>query len=231
MQSFHKMTDPALAAWAVANSQHLSETPAAFFISPQQAADYAALVAAFGEALAAWVNPATRTPVASANKRATRNALLDGARYIVSTINSNPAISAAQRDLLGIRARKRPTPIPAPDLSPVVDVDSVSGRTVTLTLHTAGRRGRPAGVQGASVFTFVGAAAPADPSAWTFEGLITRTRFSVSFEQRTGADTAWVSAFWYNERGQSGEASAPRGINLPAASAGPVAASAMKIAA
>ena len=89
---------------------------------------------------------------------------------------------------------------------------------------------RLAGVAGASVFTLVGAEAPADPAAWQFEGMITRTTFAVSFEQRSGADTVWVSAFWYNEKGQSGNASAPVSVNLPAAAAVPTQGK-MKIAA
>ena len=228
---YYLMSDTDLLSWATTASEHLTANFAAFQITPQQADDFASRVTAFRIALAAWRDNATRTPIASTNKQAARVALFDGAKYIVATVNSNPATTDAQRDELGIKARKRPTPRPKPSTSPMVDVERVDGRTVTYKMHTSGRRGRPADVQGASVFTFVGPEAPADPAAWTFEGLMTRTTFSVSFENRTEADTAWVSAFWYNERGQAGSASAPVSVNLPASSVVPVGGAAMKIAA
>lgn len=152
------------------------------------------------------------------------------AKYLVNSINSNPLTTDAQRDELGIKARKRPSPIPAPSVSPIIDIIRVSGRTVTIGLHTQGKRGRPTGVAGASVFTFVGAEAPADTAAWKFEGLITRTKFDISFEQSTTANTVWVTANWHNERGQTGLACSPVSINLPAATVVPQGKS-MKIAA
>ncbi len=226
----YEMGDTDLLAWATAASGHLTADYAAFHLTQPQAGEFAGLVDGFDAALAAWRDNATRTPIASANKKSSRAALIDGAKYLVAAINNNPVTTQAQRDQLGIRARKRPTPRPRPTAVPMVDVERVDGRTVTYRLHASGRRGRPAGVQGASVFTFVGAEAPADPAAWQFEGMITRTTFAVSFEQRSGADTVWVSAFWYNEKGQSGNASAPVSANLPAASAVPTQGK-MKIAA
>jgi hypothetical protein len=44
-----------------------------------------------------------------------------------------------------------------------------------------------------------------------------RETVTVNFTQSTEANTAWVTVSWYNERGQTGIASAPVNINLPAA--------------
>lgn len=227
---FYEMSDTELLAWSNAFSQNVTATPAAFGVTAAQASAYAALNTAFETALSVWRDQSTKTPVASANKKAARVALLDGAKYLVSTINSNPDTTDAHRDQSGIKARKRPTPIPAPSQSPMVDVISVSGRTVTIGLHSDGRRGRPAGAAGASVFTAASDEAPADTAGWTFEGLITKTKLDISFEQSTAANTVWVTAFWYSARGQSGAACQPVSINLPASNPLPQG-KAMKIAA
>ena len=227
---YFRMSDANLLIWSNSFSQHLTTTPAVFHVSPEMAASYAGLNTAFDTALSVWRDQSTKTPVASANKKAARENLLAMAKYLVNSINSNPLTTQAQRDELGIKARKTPSPIPAPSQSPIIDVISVSGRVVKIGLHTEGKRGRPVGVQGASVFTFVGADAPVDTAAWKFEGLITKTKFDISFEQSTAANTVWVTANWYNERGQTGVACAPVSINLPAATVVPQGKS-MKIAA
>ena len=189
----------------------------------------------FSTALSAWRDNTTRTPVASANKSAARLALLDGARYLVSTVNSNPLTTDAQRAELGIRARKRPTPVEPPTAAPILSVVETVGRTVTFALRGAGRqRGKAPLARGASVFTFVGTAAPSDTAAYAFEGLITKTSFTVSFEERTEAATVWVSACWYTETGRTSMACSPISVNLPAAVVRPMAGTeggAMKIAA
>ena len=80
------------------------------------------------------------------------------------------------------------------------------------------RRGgaRRWGVDGASVFSFVGAAAPTDESAWKFEGNTTRTVVNVLFPNTVAAGAkVWFTAFWFNPRAQRGPASAPVGTNIP----------------
>ncbi len=62
------------------------------------------------------------------------------------------------------------------------------------------------------------------------EGLITKIKFNLTFERSTQANTVWVTANWYNERGQTGVACMPVSINLPAAAVVPQG-KAMKIAA
>ena len=80
------------------------------------------------------------------------------------------------------------------------------------------------------MFTFVGEEAPTEPAEWKFEGMITRTKFDVSFEQSTTANTVWLTANWYNGRGEPGAACMPMSINLPATASVPRA-EGMKIAA
>jgi hypothetical protein len=221
---FYEMTDTELAYSAGTFVGALEASPATYHVTADQVTAVETASNAFDDALAAWTDNATRTPVAMANKTAARETLLGLLAYLVNTINSNPATTDAQRDALGIRARKTPTPTPAPTTSPIIDVIATAGRIVTIGLHAteAGKRGKPSGVKGASVFTHVGATAPTDPAAWKFEGLITRTKFEISFEGSTAANTVWITANWYNEKGQTGPACSPVSINLPAATVLPL---------
>ncbi len=228
---FYDLSDTDLLAWSNNFSQRLTATPAAFGITAPQALAYAQNNASFVVALNAWREPITKTPIASANKKAARQTLLMMAKYLVNSINSNPSITDAQRDELGIRARKKPSPIPAPSVSPLIDIESVSGRTVSIRLHgDAARRGRPRGVQGAGVFTAIGETAPVEIEQWKFEGLTTKTKFEITFPESASAGTVWITANWYNERGQTGLACAPVSVNLPASQIVPVTAK-IKIAA
>ncbi len=236
-EPFYRMSDGDFLAWAAAMSRHLTDAPPAFGISAAQAGAFADLLGGFDAALARWADPATRTPVASAAKRAARQFLLDGARHLVSTINSNPATTDAQRGELGIALRRRPARVQAPADAPIVVVEGTRGRSVTCRLVAPGSgRGRPAGARGAGIYSFVGPAAPTppsppnDPAAWHFEGLMTATRFTLDFARRTDADTVWVSAHWYNARGEPGPSAAPATVNLPANAPLPAEAS-MKLAA
>ena len=105
---------------------------------------------------------------------------------------------------------------------------SVRGRTASLRLHDAAqptRRGKPLGVSGAAVFSYVGAAAPADLAAWTFEGNTSRTRVDVLFPTSVPAGaTVWFTAYWFNERKQAGPACDAVSANLPGGSVSAIAA-------
>lgn len=221
---YFRMSDANLIVWSNAFSAHLTATPVLFGVTADQASAYAIANAKFEAAVNVWRDNATRTPVAMDLKTAARENLLRMAKHLGNSIKSNPATTPAQREELGISARKTPSPVPVPEVSPAVEVIAVRGRVVTIGLGggTGGSRwSRPAGVAGASVFTFVGATAPTDPTAWTFYGLFTRTMFDLQFEPSTVANTVWVTANWYNERGKTGVACSPKSINLPAATVVP----------
>ena len=106
-----------------------------------------------------------------------------------------------------------PSPVPAPSSAPQLEIGVVSGYTVKIKLHdsTSGsKRGKPAGVTGASVFSFAGATPPTDISNWKFEGNTTKTAVDVAFANTlAGGSQVWLTAFWFNAKSQSGPACAP----------------------
>jgi hypothetical protein len=92
----------------------------------------------------------------------------------------------------------------------VIDIVSVRGNTVNLRLHEAGdssRRGKPAGVNGAAIYSFVGAVPPTDEREWTFEGLTSKVKIDITFPGSvTPGSKVWFTAFWFNQRKQNGPA-------------------------
>jgi hypothetical protein len=151
---------------------------------------------------------------------AARAALLDDGRVLYTTIQASPAVTDAQKVQLGVTVRKTtPSPVPTPSTAPVLSVASVAGRTASVRLADAQnphRRGRAPGAVGASVFSFVGAVAPADLNAWKFEGNVGRPEIEVVFPSTLAVGTTvWLTAFWFNNRKQSGPASTPVSAVLP----------------
>jgi hypothetical protein len=146
-------------------------------------------------------------------KDAAKKALLPFARELYQTVQGAVNVSDADKVLLGVNVRAVPTPRPVPAGSPAADVMSVSGRSVTYRLHdaeNAGRRGKPFGVAGAMVFTYVGEVAPTDPAAFKFEGNLTRTVFTLTFPETVAPGAkVWFTASWFNERGEAGPGCTP----------------------
>jgi hypothetical protein len=214
--------DAELLAWSVAFSEQITATPTAFGLTAPQATAYAALHTAFATALATVTNPLTRTRGGVSAKNVARTTLKTSARDLARIINAFPAITNQQRIDLGLNPRTGAiTPINPPTEQPKLSVVGAVGRTLKVKLQgqDTSRRGKPAGVTGASVFSFVGSAAPAAMNDWTFEGSTGRTSFDVEFPPTVPAGAqVWLTAFWFNPRSQSGPPCTP----IPAYLAGGV---------
>jgi hypothetical protein len=76
-------------------------------------------------------------------------------------------------------------------------------------------RGKPPGVKGSSILSYVGENAPDEMSQWKFEGNTTRSTLDVEFPPTVPAGAkVWLTAFWFNPRMQSGQACTPQFTNL-----------------
>ena len=65
-------------------------------------------------------------------------------------------------------------------------------------------------MKGAAVFSYVGATAPTDPSAYAFQGNTSLTNFNVTFADTVvPGSVVWITAMWFNTRAQSGPAAQP----------------------
>jgi hypothetical protein len=146
---------------------------------------------------------------------------------LAKLIEGTASVTNAQKFALRLNVRSAPTPVPVPSAAPGLDIVSVSAWTVKIKLHdtsSSAKRGKPPGVTGASLFSFVGATPPSDISSWQFEGNVSRTNVDVTFPNTiAGGTKVWISAFWFNNKKQSGPNSSPVSTNLQGGSVSMVA--------
>jgi hypothetical protein len=212
-----------LVTWSLNFKTKITATPTAFGLTAAQATAYGAKHDAFVTAYNVAQADATRSPMNVATKNDAKAALVANIRLLGGIVQRFPATTNPVRLDLGLPQRDfEPTPVPAPANAPRVVVKSVSGRTLRLRLidiENPTKRGKPAGVIGASVFSHVGESAPADLASWKFEGNTGRTTIDVAFpsDVANGA-TVWITAFWFNPSKASGPACDPVSANLPGGS-------------
>jgi hypothetical protein len=201
-----------LQQWSETFDALITATPAAYGLTAAQAVAYAALHTGFSDAWRIANANATRTPSAIETKNTAKEALIrgpGGIRELAGIIQEFPGTTNTERTDLGLTVRDPdPSPIPAPTMAPGLDIVSVTGRTVRIRLHDAASpssRAKPDGVKGASVYSFVGAAAPETIEGWKYEGSTTRTVVDVDFPATVSAGSkVWLAAYWTNPRLQSG---------------------------
>jgi hypothetical protein len=219
MADFLPSREASLVTWANNFSTLITATPTAFGLVAGQATSFATLNTAWVSAYNTAKAPTTRSPSNIQAKKTAKHALIANARQLAAIIQKYPSITNAQRSSLGLTVPSAPSPVPPPSDAPAMEITSVSGWTVNFRLHdatTGSKRGKPAGVSGASIFSFVGATPPGDISAWKFEGSTSRTvKLQATFDSSTAPGTkVWLTAFWFNPRKQSGPACSPVSTNL-----------------
>lgn len=220
--SFLPDKDTALLAWSLNFSTRITATPTAYGLVAGDATAYATLHTSFATALAA-VDPGERSKSLVAAKNTARTTLKNSARLLAKRVEGTAAVTDAQKLELGLNVRSAPSPIPPPAYAPGIAILATIANTVKLRLFDAtdaARRGKPAGVDGASVFSFVGATPPTETVDWKFEGNTSRTRIDIAFPSDiTPGAKVWFTAFWFNERKQAGPTTTPIGTNIPGGAA------------
>jgi hypothetical protein len=203
--------EAAFAAWSTPFSAQLTATPAAFSISPAQASTYAGLHSAFIAAYEVTKDNSTRTPGSIVTKRAAQKSADDYARMLIGIIQKSPTTSDTQRTDLGINVPRARSPINPPTIIPTLDVLKRYGTSVEIRIHDGSEsRGKPAGVAGASVYSFVGPVCPTDPAMFKSEGITTRMQTTIDFDPTLPPGTVvWITACFYSPRGQTGTACQP----------------------
>lgn len=209
-------SDQGLLAQSLNFSTHISAAPTTYGLSAAQATAYGTLHANYATALAA-ADPAVRNKPATSQKNAARLALVQSLRLLAQLVQGTSTVSDAQKLTLGLTVPAQRTPQPPPADAPALDVVSVSGRNVRIRLHDANteKRGKPLGVLGAAVFSYVGAEAPTDPANWKWEGNTTKILFDIAFPLSVAPGAqVWLTAAWFNERTQNGPLCAPASTNV-----------------
>lgn len=198
-------------------STAINSDPTAYGLDLTIAGDFATLNTAWVNAYNAAVNPTTRGPLTIQLKNDAKEAMLAQLRALGMQIQNRVATTNEQRITLGLTVPDPdPSPVPIPDTKPGIEIVRVSARTVTLRLKDVGnpdRRGKPDGVIGATILSYIGTSPPAqeDIAAWKFEQNIGRIiDVDVTFPPDVeSGSTVWFTSFWFNTRKDSGPATDP----------------------
>jgi hypothetical protein len=220
-------TDSGLLSFSANFSTLLTAAPTSYGCTAAMATQLATLQSTYSDALSAATDPSTRGGSTIYAKSIARANLVAYIRQLARTVQGTASVTDQMKYDLGVTVRKTtPTPVPAPSQSPTLVVKSTNLNIVRVELKTTSgpgvsSRGKPAGVSGAAVFSFIGPAAPTDTSAWKFEGNTTKTAVDIVFDPGiTPGAKVWLTAFWFNSTMESGAACAPISTNVPGGGSG-----------
>ncbi len=200
--------------WSRSFRGHITAAPQDYGLSQQDADDYSAAHDAFEEAYTRAIQPITRTSANVTAKNTAMKELVALARSFSRMIQGNRRVSDGQKITLGLTVRIINAPaLPVPDEAPRIQIIRTDGHMLEFKLYASGtlRRGRPIGVAGASIFTWVGNEPSNNPADWKFEFNTTKTKVRILFPLSVAPGTqVWVCARWYNPTAKPGPLCAPR---------------------
>jgi hypothetical protein len=202
---------------AAAASTKITATPTAYGLTATQATTLATLSSAYTAAYNTAVDPVTRTKAKIAAKNAKKLQLVQNLRDLNRFVQATKTVSDEQKIEIGFPVYALPTPINPPTTAPVIKSITTNNRLSKMKIRDleGERRGRPTGVQGALVMSFVGETPPADITSWRIEGLTTRTDFEITWSPSIPAfSQVWVTAAWYSPRGMAGPMCSPIAVAL-----------------
>ena len=200
----------------------ITPVPANFGLAASDVTLLTAQLTNYQTALATSEEPSTRTSPAVAATRTAKAVLINTMRSQHRKVMA-ANLSDERLEQLGLQPRNMPTPIPAPAMKPTINIVSRDENTVRIKFTDPtdpNRRGRPPGVDGVAVFSFIGDEAPTTEAGWKFEGNTTRMSISVVFPATVEPGSkVWLTAFFFNPRALSGPAATPVSTYLPGGAA------------
>jgi hypothetical protein len=195
----------------------ITASPTTIGLTAADATAFHALVVAWDAAYTVTKNRGTRSQSAVIVKDEAKFAMVQKLRELARIVQAFPGTTNEDRSLLGLTIPAERQPQPAPGVAPKLNVTKVDRNIVSVQLcdATTLSRVRPDFAKSANVFSFVGESAPTTNEGWFFQGGTTKSRFDVSFDASLPMGTkVWLTAFWKNERDQSGPACAPVAVVL-----------------
>ncbi len=202
-----------LREWAMNFNTLIGANPTGYGLTATQATAYATAYAAFADLYDQCQQTTLRTPATVQDKNLRKAELIAITREYVNICQAYPEMDDTKRVMLRITVKDTdPSPVPVPSSAPGIEFVSVLGHTVTLRLQNTESpvRARPEYVVGATLFTYVGAEPPTDIAGWKFEGNVKKTLVQVQVPATVpGGSSVWFTAFWRNNRDESGPAAQP----------------------
>lgn len=197
--------DADLLAWSRNLSAELSSDPSAYGVSPGDAAAFAAVQAAFEEAMR-HVLPESRSRVSVSLKDDARRALEVEARRINAMVRGSGIVDGTKLATLGLTVHKTTyRRIAAPTTRPFLAVASVTGPVIKLMLRESGGAEckLPADVASAAVYHWIGDEPPVEPARWILAAHVSRARLALTIDAAPGTKI-WFIAHYLNRRGERG---------------------------
>lgn len=214
-------TNEGLLNWSANFDQKISDLadPTVIGLSADEVAQYTAAQKEYADKLAASTHPDTRGGSTINAKNIAKKELIRLSRKFAMAMTNYPGVNDEQRYNFGLTVRDtEPTPVPKPDSAPDMKVLKVYGRTLEVRLRDADnpdRRGKPTGVSGAAVFSYVGENQPATEAEWVFEGNMSKTNFEIDFPETVpNGSKVWLTAYWFNTTKQAGPPTTPISTHL-----------------
>lgn len=200
--------ESALNTWLQNFSTKVSAGPAAYGLSPTDAATIAAAVAAWKNAYETASSPATRTSGAVVAKRGEKKNVVKIVRGYAGMVRSNDSVSSELKLNLGLRLRaRRGSPVPVPADAPALALRHMGTGVHELragTVNAAPRRGKPPWATALMVYRAVGEDPVSRAEEAQFLTLVTRARFTSTFDHAQRGQTATYFARWINTKGEPG---------------------------
>lgn len=219
--TFPPRKDADLVTWSTNFDTLITSSAATYGLDAAQAAGYNVLHNAFVSAYNIAANPNTNSKANVNAKNVAKESLLNdpnGAWELVDIVQAFPGTTDTMRGQLGIRIPADPTPVGAPTTAPDLSIISTFGKTIKVRLRdqlNPDSRGKPPGVQGATIVYHVGDTVPSDPAEWSFSMNVSKTVFDVELPASIpAASKVWLTAFWFNARKESGPACQPVSTNI-----------------
>lgn len=199
-------------------STKISLAPTSYGLDAGKATALASAVSAWSAAYAAVLDPATRTKMSISIKDDKRAFLTQILRDYNKLVQGTPTVTDAQKIDIGFPVYKSRSPIPPPAEPPVVTIASQGPWRMKLHLRQADatRRGFPAGVKTAWVFTYQGPLPlPTDVAGWAFQGSSSKPDFDVALDPSIPAGSLiYITACWLNPRQMASTLAAPISTNV-----------------
>lgn len=175
---------------------------------------------AFTNALAAAVNPPTRTEVTVAAKDTAKNNLKTLLRQQAGVVQANPAVLNSDKLALGLPIdNNTPAPIPAPVTMPLLNIVRAGVLTHELRFAdelTPDSSRKPDGATALELHVEVSATVIADPAGITYRGLATRNPFLIEYDAADKGKQAYISGRWITRTGEVGPWSAIQQMTVAA---------------
>jgi hypothetical protein len=211
--NFLPASDSGLLSWSANFGAQLTAGGGTDGPTMGQAVEYTEAQSTYALALTAATDPITRTSAKIEAKNTAKTALIAMSRELARIVQAYPLVTNARRIELGLTVRKTPAPIPAPTEAPSLDITQVRGRTISVRVHRGGTlRGKPEGVSGFRLFSFVGENPPSDLRLWAFQLGDTRTTGTIVLSDSVAAGSrVWLCACWLNPTQQAGPLCDPVG--------------------